>query len=134
MTDEEIRALPAGRELDALVAEQVMGWKRVEKGHVYFWRTKEMVAELLREHPDVLAVDYFPCPYFSTEIAAAWEVVEELARRCWHLSLDYPSGNSRWEWMACFRPQPPGSFVYADTAPVAICRAALLVVQDARNK
>lgn len=69
----------AGRELDALVAEKVMGWTwdentawsptgsrnaRVADGDLWWW-----------------------LPPYSTDIAAAWEVVERIRER-WELTID----------------------------------------------
>jgi hypothetical protein len=66
-------------------------------------------------------------PPFSTDIAAAWEVVEKLADGIhggFDLVLDWDGG-----WEACF--EIPGGqkvvSVNCDTAPLAICRAALRV-------
>jgi hypothetical protein len=57
--------LPAGRELDALVAEKVMGLEieKIANGHMWF---RDGVT--LRS----------PIPHYSTDIAAAWHVVEHL--------------------------------------------------------
>ena len=92
----------AGRELDALVAEKVMGWAPGERG----------------------------TPTFSTSIAAAWQLVEKLRPR-FYLSLEVhldhvnacfcPHGE-------VFRSD--GTHMYrgeAATAPHAICLAALAV-------
>lgn len=72
--------MKAGRDLDALIAEKAMGWtKRVSADHtqssirafrsfgvIYAWRDKNR-----RE----MGLDV---PLYSTDIAAAWEVVEHL--------------------------------------------------------
>jgi hypothetical protein len=64
--------LPAGRELDALVAEKVMGWKLLPIVHFVVTDIGEEV----------------PCPRFSADIAAAWQVVEKLAALGKGLHLD----------------------------------------------
>jgi hypothetical protein len=106
--------LVAGRELDALVAERVMGW----------------VQEEPQPHPVNSFAIYFggPPPY-STDIAAAWQVVERMREQEYSIALDsdtwlkhpyavhFIGGNSG--CVSCT----------ADTAPLAICRAALKAVE-----
>lgn len=137
MTREEILSLPAGRELDVLVAEKVMGWRCTigetsHKGRVIAW-----------PFPDRSGIEFEP----STDIAAAWLVVEHirgwkpLCRRdpCDYFAIDSPQVGNDY-------PDPPGAWCVgwhdyaggerissveakADTAPLAICRAALLAVE-----
>jgi hypothetical protein len=63
-----------------------------------------------------------PRPY-STDPAAAWAVVEEMHRR------GLEPGISSWPppWECAWKDRRSGSriWLYADTAPLAICRAAL---------
>jgi hypothetical protein len=94
-------ALPAGREMDEMIAEKVMGHKRPENGG--------------RE-----------VPHYSTDIAAAWHVVKHLGQQsdisvtvtqeggAYSCQIRGPSG----EWWA--RASGEG-----ETAPLAICRGAL---------
>jgi hypothetical protein len=68
-------ALPAGRDLDAAVAEHVMGWTRRDyddTGAIYgpWWVGPEG------------AHGPFSLPPFSTDIAAAWAVVEYHGALC----------------------------------------------------
>ena len=106
LTPEQIDAMPAGREMDALVAKQVMDWPCFvsEDGNA------------ILEHSDD------PCPKFSTDIAAAWAVADML-----HFSIisQHPIG-----WLVDTRSNTRLPFVevYANTAPLAICRAALKAV------
>jgi hypothetical protein len=124
----------AGRELDALVAEKVMGLRRVTEyseefayphypgdfvnsdGHRVFSSFDEPTHQL---------------PKYSSDISAAWEVVEKFIKF-----------NPFWEendslWFDLSPTKPPGWYcnfgdsstsVYADTAPLAICLAALKAV------
>lgn len=65
MTRDEIPNMPAGRELDALVAEKVMGGKLLfPPPHNAVYKNGTWVRGLLNWHP-------------STDIAAAWEVNEK---------------------------------------------------------
>jgi len=55
------------REIDALIAEHVMGWKQVETGpYSYQWEDD------LGQYWDI--TEKGPFPHYSTDIAAAWEV------------------------------------------------------------
>jgi hypothetical protein len=87
MTTDEIRALPAGRELDALVARRVMGWRRAgNRLDGYFWQTVR--------GPSGYAAGRLTGLYLrpwnpSADIAAAWEVKEAMRLRgdgyAWHV-------------------------------------------------
>lgn len=125
--------LEAGPELDALVAEKVMGYRwslydgprweviGIERGPekavlvlpASNWRDADSSVERSK-----------PCiPVYSTDITAAWEVVEKVADgdTC---RLMYEHGH----WEASFQ---QGDFWATDTsAPLAICRAALRVVGE----
>lgn len=108
ITDEQILNLPPGRDLDSHIALRVMGFKQITiVGKYYF--TDPIDTQLKS---------------YSTDIAAAWEVLQHLKNKGaeinvgffeqWDCSIDYPIGcNWRSE---------------AETAPEAICKAALLAV------
>ena len=133
--------MKAGRELDALVAEKVMGWRWVqvpkdcdglnegrclapvgldEKNHQ--WTPKGKISE-------------YSGPRYSTDIAAAWEVVEKL---CLSVCASAPGlgGKPASYWVGFA--DMSGRFLVADlnnpsvvceeTAPLAICLAALKAV------
>jgi len=108
LTPEQIDAMPAGREMDSLVAEQVMGWKYNLLGDA--WENTG--------HGWVGYEKFMP----SADIAAAWAVADML-----HFSIisQHPIG-----WLVDTRSNTRLPFVevYANTAPLAICRAALKVV------
>lgn len=118
--------MEAGRELDALIAEKVMGYpafaeKVVTKlgdhlvisDHCAICGRKDGTSECL--------------PHYSTDIAAAWEVVEKLRLSV----LQFEDG-----WFADPRLESYrehfwgalGADDFSATAPLAICRAALEAV------
>ena len=72
MTRDEILKLEAGRELDALVAEKVMGLLVTNHGTAKIIYGKVEVDG--KEH-----VTFSPVRPYSTDIAAAWEVVEKMS-------------------------------------------------------
>lgn len=89
----------AGRELDALVAEKVMGVETMQK-----------------LYPSMMAKGGAWLPHFSTDIAAAWEVVEKMRREGYIFDIeirkDYVGVNCE----------------HCESAPLAICLAALRAV------
>lgn len=128
--------LPAGRELDALVAEKVMGWtfQTFPEGacpEVRHWHRTSPIPE--ERSPEWAASFIGACPPFSTDIAAAWTVVEKLRSLGFGVVIDnLPSTSGRdvgWT-VAVVGISTQDAFAgTAHTAPLAICRAALSAVK-----
>jgi hypothetical protein len=115
-----IETLDAGPELDAMVAEQVMKWtKFIGTGGGTYWND---------ESGHFVGGDTrWPVPPYSSDIAAAWEIVEDFGSS--FVSLTHAYGEADGEiqdgwWCEVIG---PGYAMrqFADTAPLAICRAAL---------
>ena len=112
MVDMNYDDMPAGPEMDGLVATKVMEWEQVDSfawcdsdGTVRTWDVRD--GNPIRHwHP-------------STDIACAWEVLEKLRRHIFQLSDDEG-------WCCTFSMRFNAK---ADTAPLAICRAALKAVE-----
>lgn len=102
MTPEEIDKLEAGPELDAIMCHELMGF--------------EGCVAISGDHGDM----FFPT--YSTDIKAAWAVVEKLRKLNYNLSLFYSD-----EGFYCHFGQTELAG-QAGTAPLAICRAALKAV------
>lgn len=137
--------LKAGRELDALVAEKVMGWRPMQGGVSMEIGEKDDLWEdgsrkWYGKDGDPRPMRLLPSPKFSTDIAAAWLVVEKLIARgdeftLERISLDkvwrakvYPFTKDKgWAGGGYFTSSNDVA-VNAKTAPLAICRAALLAV------
>jgi hypothetical protein len=135
-TREEILNMPAGREMDALVAEKVM--EQTDFSHPgFFWG--EGTTEDGKD-----GWDGFQCPrcnadsedggkcckHYSTSIAAAWEVVEKINKE--HdvqIAIGKDEKENRVEVLLW---GSDSGCVYAPTAPLAICRAALLAVMEVK--
>ncbi len=99
-----------GRELDALVAEKVMGWKM------------DASAVWHGPGPSCLVL-----PHYSTDIADAWEIVEKLQSQDWACILDNVKdflGN----WQAHFEKDRRACTAESESAPHAIALAALKAV------
>lgn len=93
--------MPAGRELDAIVAEKVMGARRYYADEVMYAHN----------------------PHYSTDIAAAWEIYKEMMTRNAERFIDrltYFGNNKSRESML--------NDVLKTLSPFLICRAALLAV------
>lgn len=138
------------RKLDAEIAERVMGWTRHpdEAMHPSDNRTIEGALYCPPGSPTANLGGFNCVPYYSTDIAAAMEVVNTFIAKGGRVSLrggiselmdeDVPPGY----WQALFfrylKECAPGtrfSFrVNAATLPEAICRAALEALVDNPQK
>src|SRR5437899_3127619 len=108
--------LKAGRELDALVAERVMGLVRCEALHHVIEGGYCHALPTSRDKGG-------ETPCYSTSIAAAWLVVEKLQTQACVWDLVEDKGG----WFAtahCYGPERHYG-EWASTAPFSICLAAL---------
>ena len=112
-----------GRELDALVAEKVMGWTRGTIS-TYGGLMPAWIDATGRAHPpNATSGGWLP----SVDIRAAWEVVEKMQADGWMWQVEYDYE----ELMAGFyrgrdaEGDLDSHFVVSTTAPLAICLAAL---------
>ena len=108
----DIDTMPAGREMDALVAEKVMGWD-------ICWAVpyKDGTKCPLRSNGEQV-------PHYSIDIAAAWGVVGKLLKnRVLHVCGSVKDGWDVWIPEVATGAAPKTS--KCDTFPLAICRAAL---------
>ena len=149
VTREEILAMEPGRELDVSVAVNVMGWQRWEsKGIDKVWPV--IVPPMGDERHNWAAEwDEHGCPHwmphYSTDISAAWEVVEKMqntpCRDGDHFCARVEGFKNAHE-AAFFHhlvgiPGDDGLEYYEArgiTAPEAICKAALLAVIEEESQ
>jgi hypothetical protein len=127
--------LGPGRELDVLVAEKVMELKP-PSGFSYSprgkdWRRWEPEQYSNGEFTRSDVLETWP-PNFSTSISAAWEVVEKLGETdSWELHyVPSPVDRERWQVAILHFASGEEYLVEADTAPHAICLAALKAVEN----
>lgn len=121
-----------GPELDALVAEKVMGRKRE---HEFDNDSDDPTCYYCNAY---LSSRGRPCagdPPYSTDIAAAWEVVEHMIERDMRVNVStcyQPDDGTPWictlERHESQIGDPNKWTEYAETAPEAICKAALAAV------
>lgn len=102
----------AGRELDALVAERIMGLHLAKQ---------EFTGELFIRYSKDTGL--FQIPEYSADISAAWEVVEKL-RETWRLEID----ESKDRWQIHIENDDKVLRDDAPTFPHAICLVALKAV------
>jgi len=137
LTREETAAIPAGKELDAAIAEHVLGYIWLHNKRYGMLRPSDE-ADLIVEdgrsnygkHPEGHWIG--PDDKYSTDIAAAWLVVEAMEQMGGFFKLENGAGGNAKGWRAelLYR----GSFYdphLCPTAPLAICRAALLALSPA---
>lgn len=163
------KELEPGRELDAIIAEKVMGlsvgWARFKYWHPHVAETKlddpywsltafpgiglEQEKYTPQKNSDgkliksILADDFQEFGYlptgqrilkFSTEISAAWNVVEKMYEKLgYHFCLSSYNGNKYWtaqfnKFELDVETHGIGS-IDAPTAPHAICLAALKAIE-----
>jgi len=136
----EIVQLSAGREIDVLVAEQMMGWqietdqKKLRKLQEYFCRDEERRWWRAPE-----GGWYSDPPSYSSDIDVAWRIVERMNSRGQYLFLS----QSDEEYKVAFdepRTINP-DYISEKSVAFAICKAALVVaehvevgVRDAGNE
>lgn len=116
-------AAPGGesnRELDAEVARCIFGLEVKYSPPQQFTRDDGSIGDA----PEVWWVPGGPLLAYSRDMAAAWEVAEEMRRDHFFLSLD----DTLADWSATFRKHGSRkkSTAAAPAASLAICRAALL--------
>lgn len=111
MTRDEILKMPAGREIDALVATEIFG--------------VEVEFEKIAGEPYAKGKGY-SIPQYSYRISDAWDVVEKLAGEA--EEIDVAHSMDGWTCLLWFFRERSRIHALADTAPLAICRAALLAV------
>jgi hypothetical protein len=126
----DVSKLDAGPELDALVAEKVMGWTKEPSANP-FPGPKSLPWNWVAPHstwgPGTPGKCYpTSVPKYSTDIAAAWEVVEKLRDQFEGVVVDGIKlpGAPAWQCIV-MNESEKGE---AQTAPLAICRAALKAV------
>lgn len=110
----------AGRELDELVGEKVMGWK------VLSHHEPGVIKHLIDENQcEVRPAEFKP---YSIDIAAAWEVVMKICHpnSAMRFKIDYRCDEG-W-WVTFEKSFSEGSVANGHDAPHAICLAALMVV------
>ena len=113
MNAEDILKMEAGREMDLLVSKLIVS----KKIPATSWHNGETIY-----YEDINENELRKMPDYSTDISAAWEVVKKLKEISAFVEVTlYDCGHN-----SCKLNPFKNIYVEADTAPLAICRAALL--------
>jgi len=111
--------MKAGRKLDSLVSEKVFGEK-----YPFDKKLKDYYRPWVED-----PIAYEPCPYYSSDIKAAWQVVEKLLsllpNQDFHIEHWADGDISNWQVSSCYQLGEWMDWVRAETLPHAICLAAL---------
>lgn len=109
------------REIDRLIAERLMGWTNLSLTGSGFGTTPEGMPHRI-------------IPRYSTEISAAWEVIEKLKLLGYQGRIDWAKPEPGYE--CAFGASPftyEMQFSSAETASLAICLAALKIIEVSAN-
>ena len=137
------REMKAGRELDALVAEKVMGWIpswgnwwmagygemncSLDKATEWSFEAEKGVEYRGKKYQSIPLHRW--CP--STDISAAWEIVEKMREVGYFIRLaDQDEFIRARFYNPNFLPDEKSLWIVAETVPEAICKAALLAMED----
>ena len=112
----DIDKMEAGPEMDARVATDIMKWTAERKpGLPHLWLP-----------PGHFISGWQP----SKDISAAWLVVEKMRELGWNLEIGVSFHDANTYAVCCWKdPIYDDEHYIADTAPVAICRAALKAME-----
>jgi hypothetical protein len=127
MNREEILNMPAGREMDVLIADFVT--------HKAKPKDAELIGGEWTTNFDGDDWEFWP-PYYSTDVAAAWEVLDLISGRFFMIQI------LRWDFQGgitiVLQPRKghdeinPHITVWAETLPLSVCRAVLIATLEAQ--
>lgn len=106
-----IDEMQAGCEMDCIIAEKIFGWEDAS------W---DREAHCHTGHPNKEHYRYEQVPEYSTDIAAAWEVEEEIKNKGIRMQADYITELTL--------TVGPGKFEMVHATPEQRCKAALKAV------
>ncbi|MNW43611.1 hypothetical protein D3C74_208160 [compost metagenome] len=121
MTREEILAMEPGEAMDTLILDEVLKW---EKRQMWWGETRWVVDRKTNDGKDIHVDLELFSP--STDISAAWEVVEKLQES--HLYIDIRTCADFYEvWITIHREGNQTETFASPKLPEAICKAALVL-------
>jgi hypothetical protein len=136
MTKDEILNMPAGRVMDALVAEKIM--EQMDFSHIgFFWSEgttfdgKDGWSGFQCPRCNAERGDREKCvEHYSTNIFDAWEVVEKFVSNNYSIPQIYRMDEDDY-WHVALRVAGDQGFIDAEanTVSLAICRAGLLAME-----
>ena len=141
LTREQIENEPAGRTMDALVAEYVMGWAKSIAPDVIWYADdeyKKMLGDVFFFYNNVVRhanKNGYGLFQPSTDIAAFWMVIDKLDRKEWDIQIVSNTEEKGEEWSVSFyHYSETEALEYgsasAKTVPLTGCRARLLAMLE----
>jgi hypothetical protein len=130
MTRDEILNMPAGREMDKLIAAAITNKKNIR----WISFTKDWGCDTKEGYIPGKNLGWELVPQYSTRMSDAWEVAEVISPKyLWfQVGIEHlPNGEDTCGWEVVIYNIPDQQdrvHVSAATAPLAICRAVLLSV------
>jgi len=127
MNINEISNMSAGGKMDALIAINVIGLNEILLDNALcpycgmeMWHGKDR-----SRCSNCNEWRYSPYKEYSEDISAAWEVVEKVE---WMSITKTQTGSPNFLMGLLYFVEVNGYVIYAETAPLAICRSALLAI------
>lgn len=146
LTRERIDNLPAGREMDMLIAEHIWGWGWWTCPDAHFDKLNAPNAGAWAPKLGWTRVEYpsksvnSSCDHYSTDISAAWTIIEKLENHPNEILSQITRKGWNHEnllWHVWFREchGVQHDWCAADKSlPLAVCRAALLAVLEIEQR
>jgi len=136
MNREEIQKLEAGRVLDSLIADKLMGFKAIKFLKLYPTRCSGIPSTSDREEKRILI------PLYSLILEDAWKLFKKLreidSHWCPSIYWDDDDGDSDGYWSVVLHyygetvEEYKSYSAYADTEALAICRAIMMYLDDVK--
>lgn len=127
LSREKVLKMPAGRNMDVLVAKIILEINVITDTNNF-----RFYFENNGQYPG--KAPFFDVPKYSTDISAAWDIVQKMCKKHFRyevggnfMGLDHKYAafdNEQWA------DKNPLFKAFAETTPLAICRAALLAVME----
>lgn len=126
MTREEILNMPAGKEMDALIAEKFFEITNPDPTKCPYCGFEMWVGGAGNRSRCSICGEWRYSAYkeYSTDITEAWEVVNKTS--LFNVCVLYGSDSDQRWVIIITKPEFGEAEIIAETAPLAICRAALL--------
>jgi hypothetical protein len=137
MTRDEILNMPAGREMDALVAEKVMSisiyWQDEYYAEQEGWSRKQTYKTTRKLYRHSTAVRKLDVAYYSTNISASREIAKEMSAKGFWCYINLLSSQCRVTFEFVKNRKQYIAYGGINEEPLAVCRAALLAVLKSDN-
>jgi hypothetical protein len=122
LTREQVLSMETGRELDALVAEKVMGLQGFRKGTPGYEGWEYIYTSNLGDNQ--------PIPHYSSDLSAAWEVIEKFDNMTFRRGREADGHIRHFAYIWLNSDDDKHEMCKASKMPEAVCKAALMAVMN----